>query len=721
MESKRKASGANGPEPTADTDRAAKRRKLIEEYGDLADGETHESTTAYGLSILESIRATTDKNGRAVSPYFETLPSRSKNAQYYKKIRLPLSLEVIERKLKERQYATLSSLESDFKRLVSNAKETNDRSSTIFGDAERVRKAVSNLMVKYNPAYKSGNYQAVPTPLPPTPEPEEEEEEEEEEGEDEEAEDEADEDTGVRAKGEDELEPGTQDGVDDAEAEGVEEDEEEEVDEDQDEEEAEDEDDDEDSQPKRRRGSSWRKAGSRARDSTTPAQRSTPRTSKAYHTYEGVPFKGLSFQQAQEKIVDDLIRKKEDADDYPYFEPFIYKPPRTLKDYYDVIAEPLSLKALQKQVRGQRGRLEATYVSDFKGWAAFEDQASLIWKNAYHYNEDGSDIFILAQELEESFQELLKEAKAIVPEPPQPKIKLRLPQAAESSGHPKKITIHVGGKNSVTGSPAPVTGQSGDSEGIQNETPVNRNPFNGGSSAGTSVIPPQLDKARSMSASAGPPSPSVKAATKTEDAIQMVPAVQPQAPPTTFQHFVPVTTMAPVPMMNGTPLQYQQPLPPPPPKRSASDILEAQKYRPQPITEAEALMPRLVIATHPSLPVESKLVTTFVASPTEYQQEIVVNAPMSHYRVQLKPQVASFLETGQREWKLNVIHDATPLYPTLVPFDKRGESIFEVTLRYGVNRIEVRLIAALPRDETAPNGLNMEMERFVIHYNLLRH
>lgn len=113
--------------------------------------------------------------------------------------------------------------------------------------------------------------------------------------------------------------------------------------------------------------------------------------------------------------------------------------------------------------------------------------------------------------------------------------------------------------------------------------------------------------------------------------------------------------------------------------------------------------------------------TTFVASPTEYQQEIVVNAPMSHYRVQLKPQVASFLESGQREWKLNVIHDATPLYPTLISFDKRGESIFEVTLRYGVNRIEVRLIAALPRDETAPNGLNMEMERFVIHYNLLRH
>lgn len=86
--------------------------------------------------------------------------------------------------------------------------------------------------------------------------------------------------------------------------------------------------------------------------------------------------------------------------DYNYFEAFIYLPARSLKDYYEIIAEPMSLKALHKQVRGQHGRTQATGVSDFKSWAAFEDQASLIWKNAYHYNEDGSEIFVMAQELE---------------------------------------------------------------------------------------------------------------------------------------------------------------------------------------------------------------------------------------------------------------------------------------------------------------------------------
>ncbi|KAI0976781.1 hypothetical protein F4678DRAFT_480238 [Xylaria arbuscula] len=779
MESKRKASGANGLETAADTDRAAKRRKLIEvrrrhfvfvfcvdvcdalrtmrrcamlcdrgivrqcsfvyrwaaptcpgnglagmivmyhddpmlEYGDLADGETSESTTAYGLSILESIRATTDKNGRAVSPYFETLPSRSGNPQYYKKIRLPLSLEVIERKLKEQQYPTLSSLESDFKRLVSNAKETSERSSTIFGDAERVRKAVSNLMVKHNPAYKAGNYQAVPTPLPPTPEPEEED--------DEEADGDANE-TGAQTIGEDDVEPLSQGDVDDVEAEGQEEEEGGEEDEGQEDEDDQERDNDEDSQPKLRRGSSWRKADpGPSRDSTTPAQKSVPRTGKADYYYEGIPFSELNFQQAQEKVVEELIRKKEAPDDYPYFEPFIYLPARTLRDYYEVITEPLSLKGLQKQVRGQHGRAEATYVSTFKGWAAFEDQASLIWKNAYHYNEDGSDIFTMAQELEETFHDLLKEAKANVPEPPQPKIKLKLPPAAETSGHPKKITIHVGGKNSATGSPAPATGQSGESEVTRNGTPINRIPFGGASSSGTSVNLSQLEKARSMSASVGPPSPSVVGVTKTEDVVQTAPITRPQATTTTFQHFVPVVVNTSTPTPNGTTPQYQPPPPsPPPPKRSATDILEAQKYRPRPIREAEALMPRLVITTHPSAQVENKLVTNFPASATEYQQEIVVNIPLSQFRLQFKPQVASFLETEHREWKLNVIHDTTRLFPSSVSFDKRGEPTFDVTLRYGINRLEVTLVAALPKGEKAPNGLNMEMERFVLHMNLLKH
>jgi Bromodomain len=50
----------------------------------------------------------------------------------------------------------------------------------------------------------------------------------------------------------------------------------------------------------------------------------------------------------------------------------------------------MSLKKIQKLVKG----------SEFKFWAAFEEETSTIWKNAWHYNEDGSDISNLAKDLE---------------------------------------------------------------------------------------------------------------------------------------------------------------------------------------------------------------------------------------------------------------------------------------------------------------------------------
>ncbi|KAK8016331.1 Bromodomain-containing protein [Apiospora rasikravindrae] len=695
MENKRKASGASGIENGADTpDRAAKRRKLQEEFGDLTKGETPESTTAYGHSILDSIRSTTDKNGRKVAPFFEKLPSKADDLDYYKKIRLPLSLQLIERKLNKHEYPTLSSLEGDFKRLVSNAKETNSRQSEVFSDSERVRKAVSNLMVKHNPAYKSGNYQAVATPLPPSPGPNDAEDDEEDEEDEDDApgEDEVD-DTPTKANGK-----AVTNTEDDEDAEGEEE-EEGEGDEDDNEEDEEDEDGDDEPEPtpisgKRRRG------GRPSRNAATPhASRSASSQAKGVDSYDGVSFEGLTFQQAQEKIVGDTLRKKDDSD-YNYFEAFIYLPARSLKDYYEIIAEPMSLKALHKQVRGQHGRTQATGVSDFKSWAAFEDQASLIWKNAYHYNEDGSEIFVMAQELE--------------------KIKLKVQNAekpAQTPVHPKKITIHVGGKGSAAASPAPATSQTGDSEGTRNGTPIGRTPFAGSNAAPVNTS--QLEKARSVSTSGASPSPSAAVvptgAIKPEEIGKASPSMPAQTGAmTTQQQFAPLSQSTPPPA--PLPVVAQ---PPPPPKLTAADILEAQKYRPRPIKEYEALMPRLIITSHPQLQLENRLGMTIPASPSETQQEFVFNAPASYYRLQLRPLVAPFLETQQREWKLNVMHDFTRVYPSSV--ERRNEPVFDVNLRYGSNRLEVSVVAASPKGEKGPHEVGMEMERLVIHFNLLKH
>ena len=144
------------------------------------------------------------------------------------------------------------------------------------------------------------------------------------------------------------------------------------------------------------------------------------------------------------------------------FTPFIHLPSRTLVDYYKVIRHPVSLKSAQKSVRGIKGREPPTGTTFLKSWQAFEEEVGYIWQNARTYNEDGSDISELAGELEvfvlhrccstrsshidqEYFHTRLAEAKRAVQEPPQPRVKLRMPA---KSPEPSKITLKFGGQKS---------------------------------------------------------------------------------------------------------------------------------------------------------------------------------------------------------------------------------------------------------------------------------
>lgn len=69
-------------------------------------------------------------------------------------------------KLNNHEYPTMTTVESDLRRMVSNAKSFNEKSSQLFSDAEKIRKAVSNFMVENNPAYKTKDYKPFPTPVP---------------------------------------------------------------------------------------------------------------------------------------------------------------------------------------------------------------------------------------------------------------------------------------------------------------------------------------------------------------------------------------------------------------------------------------------------------------------------------------------------------------------------------------------------------------------------
>ena len=82
------------------------------------------------------------------------------------------------------------------------------------------------------------------------------------------------------------------------------------------------------------------------------------------------------------------------------FVPFHQLPSRSLKDYYAIIKDPVSLNAVQKKVRGVIGRNAPTGLTELKSWDAFENMTSMIWKNAREYNEDGSDLYNVSIELE---------------------------------------------------------------------------------------------------------------------------------------------------------------------------------------------------------------------------------------------------------------------------------------------------------------------------------
>jgi len=49
--------------------------------------------------------------------------------------------------------------------MINNAKQYNDKRSMVYEDADRIRKAVSNWMVRFNPAYKDPSYNAQATPM----------------------------------------------------------------------------------------------------------------------------------------------------------------------------------------------------------------------------------------------------------------------------------------------------------------------------------------------------------------------------------------------------------------------------------------------------------------------------------------------------------------------------------------------------------------------------
>lgn len=137
---------------------------------------------------------------------------------------------------------------------------------------------------------------------------------------------------------------------------------------------------------------------------------------------------------------------------------------------------------------------------------------------------------------------------------------------------------------------------------------------------------------------------------------------------------------------------------------------------------SDAMITNLSLATHPGLNISRHFRMDLPPSPTMAQQSITISLPSTHYYLQIRPTIAPALL--ERQHKLFVTSGTQRLHAMpAIPghnVDPR-HPLFEARLLPGVNRIEVELIAALPKGAPKPpNGSDVELEKITVFANLLR-
>ncbi|KAL1604074.1 hypothetical protein SLS60_005666 [Paraconiothyrium brasiliense] len=723
--SKRKAGGAAAPDSEG---RPSKRQKVPATPTAKADAETPESTTTMGLKFLESLKQAKDKTGRPISVHFLSLPDKNELPEYYDVIKLPISIETIEERLNRGGYTSLAQVESDCKRLVNNAKSYNDRKSAIYEDAERLRKTASNWMVKHNPAYRKEGYQAVATPIP----------------------------------GEEPVPYG---------------------------------------KPIPRVHTATPKATPSTPDSSSTdrprraaavaaTQAVTPVPSKLRQSASAAPedgdstdFNGKTFQQAQEQIVNGLINYVEPASGLQIFQPFVNLPSRALKDYYQLIKDPVSLSGVQKKVRGVIGRNAPTGHTELKSWDAFEQMTSLIWKNARDYNEDGSDLYNLSLELEEMFNQRLAAAKSKVEEPPQPKLRLNMSTAAPSPAPQPKQALKLKLRQSPVSDPNTPAARSSATPGVivdndallrqqrhvldsmnnkrssrppsagRTGTPTTlSNPFSG--PRGASATVPSLPTAQTRTAG----SPGVNGI-KNDVQSPALNAIRPASNASDSQSqrlSIPAQTPHPVmppprpasgsPFPNGPVGQqatgYANPYAPPAPSYYVPPVTpHFENFRKVPLKSADdALIPKITLNTHPALNLPKPWTVEIPAHKTKTSHSVTIPIPTTHSYLQITPHVPIahtnrlyrlfVMVNGNKTFEVNRIPVTAGIngassspQPGIEAGKKKGEPVYEAKLGAGVNRVEVEIVAEKDRKgekESAVPKEQIESEKCTVFLHLTR-
>ncbi|XP_073448547.1 protein polybromo-1 isoform X15 [Aquarana catesbeiana] len=125
---------------------------------DTAEGETSQNYIKPTLEqLLESVTTATDPNGRIISDLFQKVPSKMHYPDYYAIIKEPIDLKMISQRIQSGYYKSVNAMAKDMDLLAKNAKTYNEPGSQVFKDANNIKKlfAMKKSEIDYTESSKS--------------------------------------------------------------------------------------------------------------------------------------------------------------------------------------------------------------------------------------------------------------------------------------------------------------------------------------------------------------------------------------------------------------------------------------------------------------------------------------------------------------------------------------------------------------------------------------
>nr|CAB3264682.1 protein polybromo-1 [Phallusia mammillata] len=123
------------------------RRQFSEEAASDFEPETEVSVEEL-KEIYESLTTEVDENDRVFSQLFMQLPDKA-NVQYYETIKEPIDFFTISNRIEDGNYSTVNDFEKDVKMLVKNAKVFNEPGSKIYEDALKINHLLKEKIIDF--------------------------------------------------------------------------------------------------------------------------------------------------------------------------------------------------------------------------------------------------------------------------------------------------------------------------------------------------------------------------------------------------------------------------------------------------------------------------------------------------------------------------------------------------------------------------------------------